>query len=130
MPLDTKTEKARNLAFILREPDGTVSREVVTIASGEGVLEPGTVLGKVTASGKYVASPAAQVAGKEGAETATVILGYGVDATSADAKAVVVDGAGGVEVKNPMLIFHSSVNDATKRNTKLTQLRAVGIKAR
>ncbi|WP_404291532.1 head decoration protein [Microvirga sp. RSM25] len=130
MSLDTKTEKARNLAFILSEPHGTVAREVRTIASGEGVLEAGMMLGKVTASGKYVASPNAEVVGKEGAETAVAILGYTVDATSADAKAVIVDGVGGVEVKASMLLVHSSVNDATKRNTKLTQLRAVGIKAR
>jgi len=130
MAMDTKTEKARNLAFILSEGHGTVSREVVTIASGEGVLEAGTVLGKVTATGKYVASPNASVSGKEGAETAVAILGYQVDATSADAKAVIVDGAGGVEVKNSMLIVHSSVDNPTKRNTKLTQLRAVGIKPR
>ncbi|MBB4042021.1 hypothetical protein GGR34_003706 [Microvirga flocculans] len=130
MAMDMKTEKARNLAFVLSEPNGTVSRDVVTIASGEGVLEAGTVLGKVTASGKYVASPHAQVSGKEGAETAVAILGYQVDATSADAKGVIVDGVGGVEVKASMLVVHSSVDNATKRNTKLTQLRAVGIKAR
>jgi len=130
MPMDIKTEKARNLAFILSEPHGTVAREVVTIASGEGVLEAGTVLGRVTATGRYVASPNASVAGKEGAETAVAVLGYQVDATSADAKAVIVDGGGGVEVKASMLVFHSSVDNAAKRNTKLTQLRSVGFKAR
>lgn len=128
--METKTQRARDLAFVLSEGHGHVSREVGTIASGEGFLDAGTVLGKVTASGKYVASPAAQVAGKEGGETAVAILAYAVDATDADAQAVIIDGVGGVEVKNPMLKFHPSVNDAAKRNTKLTQLRAVGIKAR
>jgi hypothetical protein len=128
--METKTQGARNLAFILSEPHGTVAREVVTVLAGEGLLEAGTVLGKITASGKYVASPAAEVVGKEGAETGTAILAYTVDATDGDVHAVIVDGTGGVEVKASMLKVHSSVNDAAKRNTKLTQLRAVGIKAR
>lgn len=128
--MDTKTQRARDLAFILSEGHGHVSRDAATILDGEGFLDAGTVLGKVTASGKYVASPAAQVAGKEGAETAVAILAYAVDATDADAQAVIIDGVGGVEAKSLMLKFHSSVNDAAKRNTKLTQLRAVGIKAR
>jgi len=115
--METKTQGARNLAFLLSEGNGSVSREVATIVTGEGFLEAGTVLGKVTTSGKY-------------AETAVAVLAYAVDATDADAQAVIIDGAGGVEVKSPLLKFHSSVNDAAKRSTKLTQLRAVGIKAR
>lgn len=123
------TEKARSLAFVLSEADRTLSRDVVTIVSGAGILEAGTVLGKITATGKYTAAPAASTAGIEGAETALAILAYGVDATAADVTGVVIV-ANHAEVKDPMLIFHSTVNDATKRNAKLTQLRAVGIKAR
>lgn len=124
-----KTQGPRNLAFLLTELPGTASREVRTIASGEGKLAAGTILGKVTAGGKFVASPNAQVAGKEGAESGVAILAYAVDATDADVQAVTIEGPG-VEVKDPMLVFHNSVNDAAKRNTKLAQLRAAGIKAR
>lgn len=126
--LDTKTAGPRALAFVLSEGNGMISREVVTIASGAGKLEPGTVIGQVTASKKYVASPAAEVVGQEGAETAKAILCYGVDATSADVEAVVI--ARIAEVKDPMLIFAASVNDATKRNAKLAQIRAADIIAR
>lgn len=123
------TEGARDLAFLLSEGNGYQSREVITIVSGSGKLSPGTVLGKVTATSKYCPSPNAQVTGKEGAETAIAVLGYEVDATSADvtdAVAITND----AEVKNLMLVFDASVNDATKRAAKITQLRAVKIKAR
>lgn len=126
--METKTEKARPLAFVLHEANGTMSRDVGTIASGEGRLEAGTVLGQVTANAKFVASPNAAVVGKEGAETARAILAYPVDATDADVEAVLV--TNDAEVKSPMLIFEASVDDATKRDTKLTQLRDATIKAR
>lgn len=122
------TETPRDLAFILSESNRTRSREVLTIKSGAGKLAAGTVLGRVTADSKYVASPNAETVGFEGAETATAILGYEIDATSADIDAVcITDDA---EVKDAMLVFEASVNDSTKRAAKLTQLRAVGIKAR
>ncbi|MEP1881769.1 MAG: head decoration protein, partial [Roseibium sp.] len=79
-------------------------------------------------SDKYASSPDAEVAGKEGAETATAVLAYGVDATSADADAVIL--SSDAEVKSPMLIYHVSVDDAAKQNTKQSQLRAAGIKSR
>ena len=86
----------------------------------------GTLLGKLTASGKYVPSPAT---GADGSQTAVAILAYAVDATSADVTDAVIV-ANDAEVKKPMLIYHSSVDDDTKRNAKLAQLRAVNIKAR
>ncbi|MEO9900818.1 MULTISPECIES: head decoration protein [Alphaproteobacteria] len=126
--MEMKTEGARNLAFILSEAGGSRSRDAVTIASGEGKLEAGTVLGQVTASDKYASSPDAEVAGKEGAEIATAVLAYGVDATSTDADAVIL--SSDAEVKSPMLIYHASVDDAAKQSTKQSQLRAAGIKSR
>jgi hypothetical protein len=44
--------------FILSEDDeGRLSRDNIIIASGAGQLRPGTVLGKLTAGGKFVPSP-------------------------------------------------------------------------
>ncbi len=212
--METFTEKARSLAFILSEGNGYISRESIVIKAGAGKLEAGTVLGKIAfgaataaakaggntgngtisavtvldgakvgvyklrftsatawtltdpegfalpdgangtanandigftttaggtafvagdgfditvaaGSGKYVPSPATA---SDGSQVAAAILGYGVDATSEDVEVVAV--TNDAEVKNPMLIFDATVNDDTKRNTKLTQLRAVGIKAR
>lgn len=57
----------------------------ITIASGQGVLKRGTVLGKITASGKYVKSLSAS---SDGSQTPDLILAEDVDATSADAQAL------------------------------------------
>ncbi|MDV2966417.1 head decoration protein [Nitratireductor aquimarinus] len=126
--LETKTEGARNLAFVLSEGNGKISRDVVTIASGAGKLEAGTVLGRITASEKCIASPEAEIVGKEGAETAMAVLAYRVDATSEDVEAVVI--ARHAEVKEPMLVFDATVDNASKIAAKLEQLSAATIIAR
>lgn len=126
--LETKTEGARNLAFVLSEGNGKISRDVVTIASGAGKLEAGTVLGRITASENYIASPDAEIVGKEGAETAMAVLAYRVDATSEDVEAVVI--ARHAEVKEPMLVFDATVDNASKIAAKLEQLSAATIIAR
>lgn len=122
------TMPARNLAFLLSEAAGNRSRNTVTIVSGEGKLEAGTVIGKVTASSKFASSANAEVVGKEGAETATAVLAYGVDATDADVEAVVVDRD--AEAKLSMLSYDASVDDQTKTDAKVAQLDAVGIRVR
>jgi hypothetical protein len=120
------TETARNLAFLLTELPGTLSRDTITVASGSGKLKAGTALAKVTATSKYVPAVAT---GADGSQTAIAVLAYGVDATSADITDAVIIG-NDAEVKNQLLVFHSSVDDDTKRNAKLSQLLAVNIKAR
>ncbi len=58
----------------------------ITIVSGAGVLTKGTVLGKITASGKYDAYAAG---GSGGLETAKAILAEDAeDATSADVASI------------------------------------------
>jgi hypothetical protein len=78
---------------------------------------PGTVLGKITASGKYVAYD--DDGTDDGRRTAAGILYAGVDATSADAAAVMIarhaevveaaltgiDAAGKVELATAQIIF-------------------------
>jgi len=53
----------------------------ITVVSGSGVLVRGTVLGKVTASGKY--KPYAD-GNSDGSQTAKLILADDIDATAAD----------------------------------------------
>lgn len=118
----------RHLAFLLSEAAGHRSRGIATIEDGSGKLAAGTVLGPITASGAYMPSPDAVVAGKEGAETATAILAYGVDATDQAVDAAVIDRD--AEVKRAMLIFDVSVDDQTKTEAKIAQLQAVGIRVR
>ena len=126
--MENVTMQTRNLVFLLSEAAGRRSRSLITIANGAGKLAAGTVLGRVAATGKYVASPAAETAGLEGAETAVAILAYGVDATDQEVEVAAIDRD--AEAKMPMLSFDASVDDQTKIDDKVAQLDAVGIRAR
>lgn len=126
--MENATMQTRNLAFLLSEAAGRRSRSIVTIANGAGKLAAGTVLGKVTATGEYVPAPAAEVVGKEGAETALAILAYGVDATDQAVEVTAIDRD--AEAKLPMLSFDASVDDQAKTDAKVAQLNAVGIRVR
>lgn len=61
--------------------DFPIATEAGTIASGSGVLTRGTVLGKVTASGKLKIVDATK---SDGTQTPYAVLAEGVDATSED----------------------------------------------
>ena len=87
--------------FILSEDDeGRLSRDNIIIASGAGQLQPGTVLGKLTASGKFLPSPETAA---DGSETAVAVLVGSVDATSADVIAVAVTPACRGQSPRPLL---------------------------
>ncbi len=107
----------------LKAEDGSYrSRDTAIIASGAGKLVSGTVLAKVAATGKYV--PAA-AAGSDGSQTAVSVLLFPVDATSADAKAVIVSRH--AIASHNGLTYGATINDATKRAAANAQLGAVGI---
>ncbi len=107
----------------LKAEDGSYrSRDTAIIASGAGKLVSGTVLAKVAATGKYV--PAA-AAGSDGSQTAVAVLLFPVDATSADAKAVIVSRH--AIASHAGLTYGATINDATKRAAANAQLGAVGI---
>ena len=107
----------------LKAEDGSYrSRDTAIIASGAGKLVSGTVLAKVAATGKYV--PAA-AAGSDGSQTAVAVLLIPVDATSADAKAVIVSRH--AIASHAGLTYGATINDATKRAAANAQLNAVGI---
>lgn len=108
--------------FLLTEANGQRSRATATIVSGSGIIAPGTVLGRLTASGNYAPSPDT---GADGSEIAVAIALYGCDATSADRKIAVI--TRDAEVKGPVLTFDPSVDDDTKRAAKAAQLAAAGI---
>lgn len=67
--METFTEKARPLAFLLSEANGYLSREVLTIASGAGKLEAGTVLGKISLGAATSAAKSGGNAANTGALT-------------------------------------------------------------
>ena len=85
MSILTETNHAGG--FLVWEVLRDYTRETVTIASGAGKLEPGTVLGKITTGGKFnKLTPAAT----NGSQNAAGILWAGVDASAADSPGVVV----------------------------------------
>jgi hypothetical protein len=104
------------------EVNPNYTREVITLA--QGMPYPvGSVLGQITASGKY---KLATSGGADGAETAIAVLLYAVDATLADAIGIVLR-RGPAIVAKTALIFDATVSDAAKVATKHTQLNAAGI---
>lgn len=91
--------------------------ETVTIVSGQGVLKRGTVLGLVTASGKYIKSLSAA---SDGSQNPSAILADDIDATSGDVKAGVYFTG---EFNGNALILGASWTVATAK----AALRGVGI---
>ena len=93
------------------ELNASYTRETVTLKAGTS-YPLGSVLGRITASGEFRLSPAAEVVGDEGAETAIGVLLEAVDATDA------------------ALVFDASVDQPTERAAKIIQLATVGLVAR
>lgn len=107
------------------ELNGNYTRETVTLKSGTNYAL-GSVLGKITASGKYRLAPVAEVAGDEGAEVARAVLLEAVDATDADAVGLIA-ARGPLIVSEAALVFDETVDDATEEAAKKAELAAAGI---
>ena len=104
------------------EVNPNYTRETVTLL--QGMPYPvGSVLGKITASGKYTLSPAT---GADGSQVASAVLLYAVDATLADATGIVL-ARGPSIISRAGLAYDATVDDGTKITAKLGQLAAVGI---
>lgn len=120
--MTTLTEGSHPAEFVMSEGNGMISRDTVTVVSGAGVIKAGTVLGVITASGKY---KTALLASSDGSEAAAAIALYDVDATSADAKVVVI--ARDAEVNMNMLIYGADINTSPEKVAANAQLAAKGI---
>ena len=81
--MPTLSETTHPGGFLVWEAFRDYTRAVVTIAAGN--LSPGSVLGRITASGKYASHDPAAV---DGTETAVAVLWGKVDATAGDVDAV------------------------------------------
>jgi hypothetical protein len=116
--------------YLVSEANGTRSRDVVTLAAGV-VRNPGTVLGKVAATGKYVPVDPANGTGEgetpDGSHIAVAVLFAAVDATVGDKPAVIT--ARDAEVEAAALIWPAAITP-TQKTAALGQLAAVGIVAR
>ncbi|GIX10367.1 head decoration protein [Elioraea sp.] len=79
----TFTMGPRAGAFIASEANGTRSRDPILVAQGTGTVPPGTVLGRITASGQYAPL---DPGGADGTEVAAGVL---FDAVTRNASAAV-----------------------------------------
>ncbi|HRW16409.1 MAG: head decoration protein [Amaricoccus sp.] len=123
MPVLTQTPSLGDL--LKYELNANYCREAVTLKAGTS-YPLGAVLGRITASGKHRLSPAAQVVGDEGAETAVAVLIEAVDATAADATGLVV-ARGPAIVSKAALAFDASVDQPAEITAKHSQLAAAGL---
>jgi len=81
--MTTLTEGKHPGGFLTWEAHRDYTRETITVASG--THQPGTVLGKITTTGKYAAHDPVAV---DGTETAVAVLWGKADASGGDAPAV------------------------------------------
>src|SRR5690242_21948 len=108
--------------LIISELPGNQSRKNVTIVSGQD-LAYGTVVGKITATGKYKAYDDDNSDGSEAA--AGILVGDAIDATGGDKAGVIIERDAEV---NPDLLVWASTNDATDITNGKTDLAALNIK--
>jgi hypothetical protein len=104
------------------EVNPNYTRETVTLLSGTA-YPVGSVLGRVTASGKYTLATSG---GTDGAQNAAAVLLFAVDATLSDAVGIVVV-RGPAILSRAALAYDGSVDDAAKITTKIGQLIALGL---
>ena len=98
------------------------TRETVTLLAGMP-YPVGSVLGRITASGKCTLSPDS---GTDGSQTVVGVLLHAVDATLADAVGIVL-ARGPAIVSRTALAYDGSVDDTGKITTKLGQIASLGI---
>lgn len=116
-------EQRRSGCYLGESFSPNVVNEEIIVASGAGVLYAGTVLGKITASGKYVLHDNSLA---NGAEVAAAILFHTVDATSADVRTVATVN-GPATINGNDLTFKPGIS-APNRTAALNALRAKGMK--
>lgn len=117
------TEGKRTGEFIASEANGSRSRDVGTLISGQN-LEAGTVLGTITASGKFTQFNQDAV---DGSEAASAVLFDNVDASTADTEAVVI--ARDAEVNGNDIIWPSDILEAEQTAAE-AELKALDILVR
>lgn len=129
MAVTVYTEGAYASDWLKREEDSLYSREQITLLSGSNavgaVTKSGTVLGKITASGKYKPQT---LAAADGSQVAAAILLFDVDASAADKRAVVI--RRDAIVMQFGLTYGTDVTTAGNRTTVNGQLDTLGILVR
>lgn len=116
----TLTDGKHSADFIVSEANGYRSRSTGTVTVPAGGYEAGTILGKITATGKYVRHDSAAV---DGSETEAAILYANQPETGdTDATLIIRD----CEVNGSDLIYEDGA-DAAAITASNTALAALGI---
>ena len=101
--------KGRETAdYIKTEGNGSISRAEVVFAQS-GVIEPGTVLGQVTATKKYAVLDVAET---DGSQVAVAVNYARIDATNGDVAGVI--SARDSELKKDQLIWPAGITEPQK----------------
>lgn len=96
--MPTLTEGRHTAEFLLSEANGYQSREQVVLAAAAPAMQAGTLLGKITASGKYTAY---NNGAADGTQTVAGILYANAADSAADQKVTII--ARNAEVKGTSL---------------------------
>lgn len=120
-----KNEGVHPIEFVVSEANGFRSRDEGILITGQNaVLVVGTVLGTITASGKFTEYTTAET---DGSQVATGILAYEVDAvTVADQPCVVVSRDAEV-IDADIIVEPSGTPSAQEVIDAKDDLRAVGV---
>lgn len=115
------------LEFLISETGGDSARDTGILIAGQN-LRAATVLGQITASGKYTALAPAAV---DGSQNAIALLCYATDASAGDRSASIIRPSGrmGVEVFASVLIWPTGIT-APQRTAAIAALAAQGFKLR
>ncbi len=120
------TENTRIADVVLfEEPSCAYSRDEITLLAGSGAIEVGEVLGKITASGKYVPLDTTAEDGSQGA--AAIALEKVTVAASTDKTSVAL--VRHSVVKNDGLVWPTGIS-AGDKTTAIAALKALGILVR
>lgn len=131
-PIKTFTEPNRE-GDVVKYSVQDYSYADIIIASGSGKLAVGTVLGKVSADGKFMplsltkTGDSGDVSQDNGTQIAAAVLVRNIDATETDVKTVAVVRHAVVVEHN--LIFPASIDGSAKTNA-IEELEAAGIVTR
>lgn len=112
-------EGAYTAEFIISEANNHRSRDEVTVDASSGALEPGTILGIVTATGNYVRHDAGA---SDGSQNEAGILFEGIGAETAARTAIRRD----AEVHRDLLVYEAGA-DAAQITASNTALAVLGI---
>ena len=120
--MDPITEGRTAGDFLLFEEDKHYRRDEVTVAAGAD-LAPGTVLGQVTADGKFVACDHTAA---DGSEVAQAVLLTPARAAEADVTDAIVI-ARHARVRRAGLVFDEAFTTESQRDGAIAELKAQGI---